>query len=430
MESIVFVEIFAIFFMAKLAGELFERLRQPPVVGELLVGIIIANTFIFDMLHLKENMSYFEFLAELGVMILLFSVGLETPLHQLSRVGIVSTMVAVFGVLVPFGLGFAYVLGIKGTYSEAMFIGAAMVATSVGITARVLADLGVTEALESRVILGAAVIDDVLGMIVLTIVSGMAGGERTRLEGGQHVLLETALVIVIAIAFVVGAMLLGGRIVRKLAGGDAPARGRAPAPGSHRDHLAALRQRNAPFVVALVLCFGLSAVARYLGLAAIIGAFVAGMAFAEVRERYHLREKMDPVNDLLAPFFFVHIGLMVHVSDFQPVIGVAVVITILAIVGKLVGCGLAALRLGPGPAVVVGVGMVPRGEVGIIVAMVGLSLHTIPNSMFTVVVFMSIATTLLAPPLLVWAFRRAHPSLPAQRRGGGEAGGGDLRERT
>ena len=408
MIEVILVEIFVIFLLAKLAGEAFERMRQPAVIGEIIVGIIIANTVAFNWLQLEHSMDIFAVLAELGVIVLLFSVGLETRISELAKVGKTATMVAVVGVLVPFGLGFSFIMVMYGKTIEAMFIGAAMVATSVGITARVLADLKVTGSIESRVILGAAVIDDVLGMMVLTIVSGMGGSE--------HNLTDTVVVIVLALAFVLAAMFLGGRIVRSLTGTNEKRVLGVNIPIAGKDRLGALRQRNAPFVVALIICFGLSALASYLGLAAIIGAFLAGMAFAEVREKYALREKMDPVNDLLVPFFFVNIGLMVHLGEFAPVLGVAIVITVLAVVGKLVGCGLAALPLGKKQAMTVGIGMMPRGEVGIIVAMVALSLHTIPNSMFTVVVFMSIATTMLAPPLLVWSFKRSARSEPASER--------------
>ncbi|MGQ9583387.1 MAG: cation:proton antiporter [Thermoplasmatota archaeon] len=401
----ILVKLFAIFLAAKLAGELSERVRVPSVVGEVLVGVAVANTALFDWLELGGSMDVIEVLAELGVMLLLFSVGLETPLHELSRVGRVATSVAVSGVLVPFGFGLAFILAIGGSTSEAMFVGAAMVATSVGITARVLQDVGATGTVEAKVILGAAVIDDVLGMVVLTLVSAMGA------TGHGLTLADTAIVIGMAVGFVLAVMVLGGRIVRHLASGGG---GRGAG-----DRLAKLRQRNAPFAFALTICLGLSALAQFFGLAAIIGAFLAGMAFAEVRDRYALREKMDPVVDLLAPFFFVHIGLMVSVSQFQPVVAVAAIVTALAVAGKLVGCGLASLSLGARSATVVGIGMVPRGEVGIIIAMVGLSLHTIPNSMFSVVVFMSVATTLAAPPLLVWALARARAGAAGPGAGNG-----------
>jgi Kef-type K+ transport system membrane component KefB len=394
----ILVQIFVIFLLAKLAGEIFERLHLPAVIGELLAGILIANTAIYSWLNLSDSVDIFDLLAELGVIVLLFSVGLETRMSDLRKVGRTATLVALFGVLIPFGLGFSFILMVEGSTVEAMFIGAAMVATSVGITARVLGDLKATGTLESRIILGAAVIDDVMGMIVLTIVSGLGGG--------KHSLADSALVISLAVAFVIATMFLGGRIVRQVTGTDPRKVDDKGRPVEVKDRLAALRHRNAPFVVALIICFGLSALAFYLGLAAIIGAFLAGMAFAEVREKYALRERMDPVNDLLVPFFFVNIGLKVNLGEFQGVLWLAVAITVLAIIGKIVGCGLAAMPMGRPSSLIVGIGMMPRGEVGIIVAMVGLSLNTISNSMFSVVVFMSLATTLIAPPLLTWSIRR------------------------
>ena len=398
MDAFILVEIFVIFLLAKLAGEAFERLRQPAVIGELLVGIIIANTVVFDWLRLSESMEIFDVLAELGIIVLLFTVGLETPISDLARVGKTATMVALLGVIVPFALGFAFILAFAGAMVEALFVGAAMVATSTGITARVLADLKATGSPEARIILGAAVIDDVMGMIVLTVVSGMSGGTLN--------MADMAVSIALAVAFVLTAMLLGGRIIRSLSGVGAKEVYGVKIPLAGKDRLSALRQKNAPFIVALILCFGLSALANYLGLAAIIGAFLAGMAFAEVRDKYALREKMDPVNDLLVPFFFVTIGLQVHLGEFVPVLGVAMVITVLAVIGKFLGCYFASLGMGKRSATIVGIGMVPRGEVGIIVAVVGLSLSAIPNSMFSVVVFMSIATTIIVPPLLVWSFKR------------------------
>jgi Kef-type K+ transport system membrane component KefB len=368
------------------------------VIGELLVGIIIVNTFKFDWLQLSGSMEIFDVLAELGIIVLLFTVGLETPISDLARVGRTATMVALLGVLVPFALGFTFILAYAGAMVEALFVGAAMVATSTGITARVLADLKATGSPEARIILGAAVIDDVMGMIVLTVVSGMSGGTLN--------MADMAVSIAVAVGFVIAAMVFGGRIIRSLSGMGSKEVYGVKIPLAGKDRLSALRQKNAPFIVALILCFGLSALANYLGLAAIIGAFLAGMAFAEVRDKYALREKMDPVNDLLVPFFFVTIGLQVHLGEFVPVLGVAMVITVLAVIGKFLGCYFASLRMGKRSATIVGIGMVPRGEVGIIVAVVGLSLSAIPNSMFSVVVFMSIATTIIVPPLLVWSFKR------------------------
>ena len=402
MIEIVLVQIFVVFLLAKLAGEAFERMHQPAVIGEILVGIIIANTFLFDSLQLSTSTQLFDVLAEIGIIVLLFTVGLETPISELARVGRTATLVALLGVLVPLGLGFAFILALTGAMVEALFIGAAMVATSTGITVRMLGDLKLSGSPEAHIIMGAAVIDDVMGMTVLTIVTGMSGGKMN--------LTDMVVSITIALVFVIFMMMMGGRIVKRLTGTQEKEVYGVKIPLSHRDRLAALRQRDAPFIVALILCFGLSAVATYVGLAAIIGAFLAGMAFAEVKGKYQLCEKMDPVGVFLVPFFFVNIGFKVHLGEFVPVLGVAVAVTILAVIGKFIGCYAASIRMGRRSATIVGIGMVPRGEVGIIVAMVGLSLSAIPNSMYSVVVFMSIATTLVAPPLLMYAYRKPPPS--------------------
>ncbi|HZS02594.1 MAG TPA: cation:proton antiporter, partial [Chloroflexota bacterium] len=176
-----------------------------------------------------------------------------------------------------------------------------------------------------------------------------------------------------------------------------------------------LRIRNAPFAVAVVVCLGLAALADIIGLAAIIGAFLAGLAFAETREQYALEHQTLPVYELLVPMFFVITGASVDWRVFLdgPVVGLALVVTALAILGKVVGCGLGAWGLGPRGMAIVGVGMAPRGEVGLIVASVGQSLHAIPDAVFSVVVVMSVLTTLAVPPLLPLLFRGYAASAPS-----------------
>ncbi len=389
----ILVQLFVLFALAKGIGELFERLKQPPVVGEILAGVLIGPSGViitnylfgpdaanwFAGLHLYEG-EVLATLAELGVIVLLFTVGLETKFSDLKKVGFTATLVAVLGVVVPFALGGSYILAVTGLRIEAMFIGAAMVATSVGITARVLTDLDVVNAVESRIILGAAVIDDVLGMIVLTLVIGVSSGELSMMHIAQ--------VVILALLFVFILMLMGGRVVKK-----------------SEVILEKIKFKDAPLAAALMVCFAISALAMHIGLAAIIGAFLAGMAFAEINEKYHLNLKMGPINTFLVPFFFVLTGAKVDISTFGAVAVVAVVITVLAIIGKLVGCGLASLKLGRESAFIVGAGMIPRGEVGIIVAVIGLTSGAISLEMYSVVVIMAIATTLVSPPMLKWGFK-------------------------
>lgn len=404
--SLVLLQIFVLFFSAKLVGEIFERIKQPAVIGELLVGIIIANSALMTHLQFEKYMDVLDILAEIGVIFLLFTVGLETKLSDLRRVGTTSILVAILGIVIPFGLGYALIIAYSQSHLEAMFIGAAMVATSVGITARVLRDLNVTKTLEAKIILGAAVIDDILGMIVLTIVSASAG-EKTLAA------YDLIIVISVSILFVIVVMYFGTKVVKKISG-EITISGGIKIIDYRRDRLMRLRQKNAPFVVALMVCFGLSALASYFGLAAIIGAFLAGMSFAEVKKRYALEEKMDPITDFLTPFFFVVMGLKVNLSLFANVFLLAIIMTILAIIGKYIGGRIGASRMGKDSASIVGYGMVPRGEVGIIVAMVGLSLHSISEAMFSVVIFMSIVTTLISPPLIVRGFKRKERIKPSK----------------
>lgn len=396
----VLADIFIMFLAAKVAGEIFERLRQPAVIGELLVGVILGpyalgwigvpTAGMIAELHGEEIAteamhSIMEVLAELGVIVLLFLVGLETKLSDILTVGVRAGLVAVAGVIVPFILGYAFVAVVLGEPTiEAIFIGTAMVATSVGITARVLADLGHIRSDEARIILGAAVIDDILGMIVLAVVTALG-------QGGSVSVGQIGLIAFQAVAFTVFVALVGRKAVTRF-----------------RFHLDRLRIRNAPFVVGVVVMLGLATVAAQIGLAAIIGAFLAGMVFAELSDQYELEHKALPLYEFLVPLFFVITGSRVDWRLFLDgsVIGVALMVTMLAIVGKVVGCGAAATGLGGWrPVAIIGVGMAPRGEVGLIVANVGASLAVIPDTMFSTVVIMSVLTTLVVPPVLTLLYR-------------------------
>jgi Kef-type K+ transport system membrane component KefB len=373
----ILVQLFVIFAAAKVAGEIFERLKQPAVIGELLVGVLLGS----HALGVIGESEVHHVLQELGAIVLLFMVGLDTRLEDIRVVGARALVVGGLGIVVPFASGAVYVYAVEGSLNEALFLGAAMVATSVGITARVLSDLGVIHALESRIILGAAVVDDVLGLLVLALVSGLAGGDFSL--GSIITLAITATGFII----VVGAF--GGHAVLRTA--PAIDRGRIP-----RTELS----------VVLGVCLGLSALAGFIGLAAIIGAFLAGMAFSDLRDRWDLEAQIQPVYELLVPFFFVITGSLVDPGFFtQPAtIGMVAVVTLLAIVGKLIGCGGASWGMGRRSMAIVGVGMVPRGEVGIIVATVGLSSNVISEDLYGVVVAMSILTTLVAPPVIKWLF--------------------------
>jgi Kef-type K+ transport system membrane component KefB len=367
-----------VFASAKLMAELFERLGQPGIVGEIVAGILIGP----GVLAWMAPGEILDILSQLGALFLLFHVGLEVKASELMRVGGTALTVATAGVIVPFFLGWAISSLWGEPRIEAIFTGAAMVATSVGITARVLAANGLLQERASRIILAAAVIDDVLGLILLALVSGMAKG-RVRY-------LDVAVTAGIAIGFTVFVALAGTRIARRV----------VPRV------TATLKGAEAEFALAITVLFALSVVAVHAGVAAIVGAFLAGMALSESAGPRVL-DLSGGVTELLVPFFLVGVGLHFDVSAFtqRSTLLLAVVIFIAAVLSKLVACGLGAIRLGRADALRVGVGMAPRGEVGMVVAQIGLGLGVMSESVYGIVVFMSVATTLVSPPLLRWAYR-------------------------
>jgi Kef-type K+ transport system membrane component KefB len=366
-------EIFLMFAGAKLLAELFDRLRQPAVVGEIIAGVLLGPS-VLGLVHTSEAT---QGLAEIGAIFLLFTIGLETRPADLLRVGKTAASAAILGVVIPFALGFIYMNARNHDTVNAIFLAAAMVATSVGITARVLKDSNVLSTRAARVILAAAVVDDILGMIVLAVV--------TSISKGRINLAELMVVAAEAIGFSVFVILFGSRIVRTIS------------PTVQR-----LRSSNPAFILSMILCLGLSLASAYVGMAAIIGAFLAGLALADHREAWGLGHTIHPIYEFLGPFFFVVLGANVDLRTFtmpgMPVM--LTVICLLAIVSKLVGCGLGALGLGFKDALRVGVGMIPRGEVGLIVAAAGLKLHAVTDEAYTAVVLMSLVTTLVAPPFL------------------------------
>lgn len=395
--GLIILQLFSIFVAAKVLGGLGQLVKIPSVVGEILAGVVLGNTFLKDALHLGGDMEFLEILAELGVVFLIFTVGLETPFEEMRKVGKTSLVVAVLGVILPFAAGYAIMMLLGAPTIEGLFLGAALVATSVGITARVLAEMGVLGRTEARIILGAAVIDDVLGLIVLTIVQALGAG-------GDLSFASIGLLVLQSFVFVVLLMYFGGRLVKRMLSPDNPL----------ADRFEWASAKGGLFAFAVIVCLGLSALAATIGLAAIIGAFLAGMAFAGGRQGHDLVERFEGLVQFTTPFFFGFIGLQVDLGVALSVAGLALGVTLVALLTKVVGCGVGALALGRRSALAVGIGMMPRGEVGIIVALIGLSLHVIPDGLYAVVVAMSLLTTLVTPPLLVWAFRRLPGSSEAR----------------
>jgi Kef-type K+ transport system membrane component KefB len=365
---------------AKVAGEGMERIGQTAVLGELLAGVIIGP----GVLGLVHESDVIHALAELGVLILLFEVGLESDLDELLRAGPQAALVAVVGVVVPFAAGFGVMHWLGHPPLLAVFVGATLTATSVGITARVLADLGRLQDPAANVVLGAAVVDDILGLIILAVVTGVA------LTGGVS-LGAVAFLSAKAVVFLVVALGLGLRLAPMLVG-----------------WIGRLRARGTLVVYSLVFAMALAAVADRIGLATIIGAFAAGLILATTERRSHIEERIKPVADLLVPVFFVTVGMKVEPAMLDPFaentqFGIAVLLTALAVASKL-AAGLAVYQPGvrrwP-----VGVGMVPRGEVGLIFAGTGLAAGVIAQDLYSALVAVVMLTTFAAPPWLKALYR-------------------------
>jgi Kef-type K+ transport system membrane component KefB len=386
--------------LAKVMGDLFERARQPAVLGELLAGVLVGNLGLlgFDGLAFIAHDEVLAFLAELGVIILLFQVGLESNVNQMLRVGASSFLVAAVGVITPMLLGY---LTARWLLPEAsvfvhVFVGAVLTATSVGITARVLGDLGKVQTVEGRIILGAAVIDDVLGLVVLAVVRGIIEG------AGSLDTLGILIIVGKSMLFLGGALIVGPWVSRKLF------------------RVASYLQiRGLLLAVALAFCFASSALAGAIGLAAIVGAFAAGLILDDVsykpladREPQGLEDQVKPIATFLVPIFFVVTGSKVDLRVFADpaTLGLAAALTVAAVIGKQV-CGLAVVERGL-DRLSIGLGMIPRGEVGLIFAAVGASLR-LPDGTAVIdartnaaVVVMVFATTLITPPVLSWSLRR------------------------
>jgi len=378
------LELFAIFVTAKVCGEVFEHLSLPAVLGEILAGVGLGP---YALGWIRPT-DIVQSMAEIGAIFVLFSAGLETSPRDLIDVGRKSMLVAVAGVVAPFILGFAY-MKIRGDVTtEAVFVGAAMVATSVGITARVLGDLHVLNTRTAKIILGAAVFDDLLGMVLLAVVAGL-----TSVGGLQW--LHLGVLIGEAAAFALFMIFVAPRILKRIR------------PGVEQ-----LSTQNASLIVALAICLFLSWLSAKIGMAAIIGAFFAGLMFADYAPQWNLLPRVSGITEFLAPYFLFAIGTRLNLQLFNTgVLMAAIIVSFLAIVSKVFGCGLPMLREGWPSALRVGVGMMPRGEVALIVALVGLQSQIVTQSTYAIVVFMTAVTTLLAPPVLRYLFRSEMPQI-------------------
>src|SRR6267378_7309875 len=420
LQPMVLVGLACILVAAKLGGEFFERMGQPAVLGELVGGIMVGNLVLFGFTGaepLKTN-EIISSLAEIGVIILLFEVGLESDLKEMMAVGWSSLLVAVLGVIAPFFLGWAvaaYFIPDEPRLVH-IFIGATLCATSVGITARVFKDLGKLATREARIILGAAVIDDVLGLMILAVV---AGAIKATATGAALSVIDVSLIAARALIFLIGAIALGHFVMPRLLRGA----GR-------------LESRGVLLTLAVSFCLFLSWVAAKFGLAPIVGAFAAGLVLDEVhykpagaRKERELEELLHPVSAVLVPIFFVLMGMKVDLRFFasgsasgQPawggaqlnLLGFALVLTLAAILGKQV-CSAGVFERGTNR-LAIGLGMIPRGAVGLIFAGIGATLMlpkssgisepVIGPTTFGAILIMVIITTLVTPPALKWSLSR------------------------
>jgi len=377
---------------AKIGGELFEKMNQPAVLGELVFGIIIGNIAllsggVFLSTPLVEA-EIIDIMARLGVMILLFQVGLESNIKEMMKVGISSFIVAVIGVVAPMILGYFVASWIipEAGFNTHLFIGATLTATSVGITARVLKDLNKLATAEAKIILGAAVIDDVLGLIILSIVSGIV-------ISGTVSAASIATISFTSIAFLFGSILIGLKA--------------APLIGKQ---VSKMKVEGMKIVSAFLFLFVMAYLADIMGLATIVGAFAAGLVLDDVsfvnKKEHHIEVLVKPLYCIFVPIFFVLMGIQVKLDVFldTKIIMIALGITAVSIIGKQ-ACGLG-VRCANASKLVVGIGMISRGEVGLIFAGVGRELGVIDDSLFGAIVIMVILTTLVTPPLLKWSLLR------------------------
>jgi len=371
--------LFILFVAAKIGEEIFRRLNQPGVIGELLGGFIVGPF----ALGLADVTITAEVFAELGVVILLFTVGLEVRLDDLLKVGPMALAVGIIGFILPIMAGIGIGLAIGEDVLPAALIGLALAATSIGITSRVLAEMGVLDRAFARVILGAAIVDDILALLAIGVLSGLAEGDLGA---------DTVLTLVAGLLFVgVGLALapLGRRLPRSV--------------------LVWPKFADTPVVPVFIIMFAGALLAQFVGLAAIIGAFVVGLFIAETSVREEVEHGFRSLLGIFAPFFFAVTGANIDMSALlEPeLLLIVLVLAVMGVVTKLIGGIVGAWKLGKWNSVVVGVGMSPRGEVGIVVAALGLSLSLISQQVYAVLLAAVILTTLVAPVMLQWVIPRA-----------------------
>ena len=394
-------------FAAKVGGQIARKLKLAAIVGELLAGVIMAPTLVgglhlfgAQLIIVSDEVTVF---AQLGAILLLFLVGLETRFADFTRSGLISTCVATGGVILPFALGYGLVVAWGHPWKEALLIGAALTATSIAITVKTLKDIGRFHSRESNVLVSAAVIDDVLGLIVLAVVLGLVGGNGLNPAG----LLFTA---ARSIGFWLALTLFGVFVVARVVNWLCPCTecGLAKDRSLAMHHHCLIRCDGTQQASAVALCFAFAYSAGVAGLAPILGAFAAGMSFAETRIHHAIEDVTEKANFILAPLFFVVIGAMVDLTGLTlNALVFALALTGLAMIGKVIGCGVPVLLFTRDwkEALIVGVGMMSRGEVGLIIAGIGITSGLFTADVFSAAVLMVILTTIVTPIVLEVAYK-------------------------
>jgi Na+:H+ antiporter len=380
-------QLFVLLLATKLGDEVFKRLGQPALVGEILGGVVVGPA-VLGWYQITPETSLF---AQIGAVLLLFEVGVQTRVGEVARVGTTALTVALLGVAFPFAGGYLVGAALDLSESGRIFLAASLTATSVGITSGALRSFGALATRSGRVILGAAVIDDVLAMLIVAVAVGVAAGE---VSGGRILLL-----LGLAAAFI-GIVAIGGSGILR----------------TRRSLLTDPRFAETPFLPGMIVMLGLAALAAQIGLAAIIGAFLAGMVVGESSERHALETETAPVAAFFTPFFFGFVGAQVDPAAFGslPTLGLLAGITLLAIGAKFAGSFLGAIRTGRSRATLIAWGMVPRGEVEIIVAGLALTAGAIKPDLYAVIVGMVVITALVVPPLMGPLVRRAEPAISVE----------------
>lgn len=379
MEEIL-LQFFVIIVLARLAGWLSERVGQPAVLGELLVGIALGPSLL-GFIHPGESETL-AFLAEFGIIILLFQVGLESNIYKLLRVGPAATAVALAGIALPFSLAYAVMFSLGYRQMVSLFVGAALTATSIGVTMRIFTAARQVDTTEGRLILGAAVIDDILALIMLSVLTGL-------LELGRVSLVDIGKISGYTILFLVGAIFIGIRFARGLI-----------------RLLDRLKIERSFAISAVVFATGLAYLAERVGLSTIIGAFAAGLVLEQTEDKEHIEDRIKPIADIVIPIFFVYAGALM---DVRSVFDLKIALLMLALSGAAILGKVGAGYLLPrsrANRLVVGLGMIPRGEVVLVFAQFGLIQGVLPQMLYSTLIMVILLTTVLAPPLLRRALGR------------------------